>query len=94
MLECRGDAGWRNACSEFFIVDACPWGRRAYGYERPELTVLYWLVEQHWPSFRERVEEVGALPEFVVRDFEEYLRCGILYAGKRQRIENVMRRSA
>ena len=43
--------------------------------------MLYRLVEQHWPSFRERVEQVGALPQFVVREFEEYLRCGILEHG-------------
>lgn len=46
---------------------------RVGGYERhrPELTVLCKLVEQHWPSFRKRVEEVGNLPGFVVREFEE-----------------------
>ena len=57
-------------------VQACT--ARADGYARrePEATVLYPLVREHWPLFLERAEEEGGLPRFVVRDFEEYLRCG------------------
>ncbi len=36
---------------------------------------------RYWPAFRERVEASGSLPKFVVRDFDEYLRCGILEYG-------------
>jgi hypothetical protein len=52
---------------------------RADGYERrqPEETLLYQLVREHWPRFLERAEEQGGLPRFVVREFEEYLRCGL-----------------
>jgi hypothetical protein len=55
-----------------------------HGYERhrPEETVLYQVVEQHWPAFRERAEHAGGLPRFVVREMDEYLRCGRLEFGK------------
>ena len=55
----------------------------ATGYRRhqPELTVLYETVERYWPQFQERAEEAGGLPRFVVREFEEYLRCGRLEYG-------------
>jgi hypothetical protein len=56
---------------------------RIHNYERhrPEQTVLYQLVEPHWPAFRERSEAAGGLPRFVVREMEEYLRCGRLEFG-------------
>ncbi|MDQ3033119.1 MAG: hypothetical protein M3Y87_11925 [Myxococcota bacterium] len=38
-------------------------------------------MREHWPAFRERAEEHGGLPSFVVRDFEEYLRCGLSEDG-------------
>jgi hypothetical protein len=52
-----------------------------YERHRPEETVLYRVVATHWACFRERVEEVGPLPRFVVKEIEEYLRCGILEHG-------------
>ena len=62
---------------------ACSTSTRADGYERrqPEQTLLYRLVEQFWPQFRERAEQAGGLPKFVVDEFEAYLRCGILEHG-------------
>src|SRR5829696_705253 len=56
---------------------------RAGSYERrrPEGTVLYRVVEQHGPALRERAEEAGGLPRFVVRELEEFLRCGRLEFG-------------
>jgi hypothetical protein len=55
----------------------------ATGHRRhqPELTVLYQTVEKYWPEFRERAEEAGGLPRFVVQEFEAYLRCGRLEEG-------------
>lgn len=54
-------------------------------YERhqPETTTLYKLVQANWLSFQEQVErDLGyPLPEFVVKEFEAYLRCGILAHG-------------
>src|SRR5438445_1502638 len=32
-------------------------------------------------SVRERAEEAGGLPRFIEREFEEYLRCGVLEWG-------------
>jgi hypothetical protein len=52
-----------------------------YERHRPERTVLYRVVKTHWRRFRERIEEVGSLPRFVVSEIEAYLRCGILEFG-------------
>jgi len=52
-----------------------------YRRRQPELTVLYRVVQKHWQTFRERAEQSGPLPGFVVDEFEEYLRCGILAHG-------------
>lgn len=49
---------------------------------RPEETVLYPLVQEHWPRLLERAEEQGGgLPQCVVREFEEFLRCGRIEHG-------------
>ena len=56
---------------------------RLDGYERhrPEDTVLYQSIATHWPEFKSRMEEQGGLPLFVVREFEQYLDCGLLERG-------------
>jgi hypothetical protein len=38
-------------------------------------------VAERWPAFCERMEQEGGLPKFVVREFEEFLKCGIPEAG-------------
>ena len=48
---------------------------------RPEQTVLYQVIDQHWSQFLERADEQGGLPKFVEREVEEYLRCGRLEYG-------------
>jgi hypothetical protein len=53
----------------------------SYGRRQPEETVLYQTIAEHWPAFRERAEEAGGLPRFIVEEFDEYLRCGILEHG-------------
>jgi hypothetical protein len=66
------------------VAAPCAAFPRADGYERrrPEETLLYQLVGEYWPLFLERAEEQGGgLPKFVVREFDEYLRCGILEHG-------------
>ena len=62
---------------------ACPSPQRADGYARhqPEQGVLHQIIEEHWPEFRSRAEDAGGLPRFVVREFEDFLRCGILEHG-------------
>jgi len=43
--------------------------------------VLHRVVRAHWPAFLERAEEAGGLPKFVVREFEQYLECGLPERG-------------
>ncbi len=53
-----------------------------YARHAPERTLLYALVEAHYPDFMARIEaEDRALPEYVREEFEEYLRCGVLEHG-------------
>ena len=44
---------------------------------RPERTLLYQIVEEYYPAFKEHVAAQGtALPGYVEQEFEEYLKCG------------------
>jgi hypothetical protein len=53
-----------------------------YARHRPESTLLYQLVEQHYPAFRELRAETGRpLPGHVQEEFEAYLKCGRLEEG-------------
>ena len=56
-----------------------------YHYQRhePEKTTLYKLIQANWLTFQSQVEQdLGhPLPDFVIKEFEEYLRCGILAHG-------------
>jgi hypothetical protein len=56
-------------------------GAEGYRRRRSEETALHRCVERHWPAFVERADEQGGLPKFVVREVEQYLRCGILEHG-------------
>jgi ribosomal protein S27E len=54
----------------------------AYCRHRPEQTALYAIIEEHNPRFLEAVEySDGNLPGFVRREFEDYLKCGLLEHG-------------
>jgi ribosomal protein S27E len=56
-----------------------PHGYRRY---RPEASLLYQLVAEHYPRFRyRRAAEGRALPRYVEDEFEAYLRCGLLKHG-------------
>ena len=44
-------------------------------------TVLYRTVAEHYPVFLERTGEVGTLPAFVRREFESFLKCGVMEDG-------------
>ena len=49
---------------------------------RPEATLLYQLVEQHYPAFRELRAEAGRpLPDYVQAEFGAYPKCGRLEEG-------------
>ena len=53
-----------------------------YARHRPERTLLYQLVEQHYAAFRElRAAAERPLPDFVQQEFEAYLKCGRLEEG-------------
>ena len=53
-----------------------------YARHRPEATLLYQLVEQHYPAFRQLRAEAGRpLPDYVEQEFEAYLKCGRLEEG-------------
>ena len=53
-----------------------------YARHRPEATLLYQLVQQHYPAFRELRAEAGRpLPDYVQEEFEAYLKCGWLVEG-------------
>ena len=53
-----------------------------YCRRRPEDTLLYQVVEHYYPLFTAlRAEQGRALPAFVQREFEEYLKCDRLEHG-------------
>ncbi|MCP5348593.1 MAG: transposase [Pseudomonadales bacterium] len=53
-----------------------------YQRHQPEKTLLYRIVEQHYPAFLAHLEAEGrTLPEHVRQEFTDYLRCGRLEHG-------------
>jgi hypothetical protein len=59
-------------------------GTNAIGYERhrPEQTLLYQLVERYYPELVVLLSEQGKpLPKYVLREFDDYLKCGRLEHG-------------
>ena len=57
-------------------------GKTAYERHQPEQTLLYQLVEAHYPALVDQLAQQGkSLPDHVHRDFEAYLKCGRLEYG-------------
>ena len=57
-------------------------GHATYELHRPEQTLLYRLIEKHYPALVEQLEFQGkSLPANVHREFEAYLKCGRLEHG-------------
>jgi hypothetical protein len=57
-------------------------GAAHYVRHRPERMLLYQLVEEYYPAFVSAMAAQGtALPGYVQREFEDYLRCGRLEHG-------------
>ena len=57
-------------------------GAFVYERHRPERTLLYQLVQDYYPAFKTHLAVQGtALPAYVEREFEDYLRCGRLEHG-------------
>ena len=53
-----------------------------YQRHRPERTLLYQIVEQHYPAFVAHMfQQERPLPDYVQQEFEDYLRCGRLEHG-------------
>ena len=53
-----------------------------YARHRPERTLLYQLIEAHYPAFVEHLAARGrTLSAQVQREFEDYLKCGRLEHG-------------
>jgi hypothetical protein len=53
-----------------------------YRRHRPESTLLYRLIGEHYPRFRDRRSaEERPLPRYVEEEFEAYLKCGRLEEG-------------
>ena len=56
--------------------------RPQYERHRPEQTLLYQLVEQHYPEFVEFMAAQGRpLPLYIQQEFDAYLKCGRLEHG-------------
>ena len=57
-------------------------GSVEYERHRPERTLLYQLVEEYYPAFEAQWAAEGkVLPDYVRREFEDYLNCGGLEHG-------------
>jgi hypothetical protein len=53
-----------------------------YERHRPKRTLLYQLVEKHYPALKAHSSAKGsALPGYVEHEFEAYLKCGRLEHG-------------
>lgn len=53
-----------------------------YVRHRPERTLLYQIVEEYYPEFKQQLEARDAyLPGYVEQEFEDCLKCGRLEHG-------------
>ena len=53
-----------------------------YVRHRPEATLLYQIVQEYWPEFHAELARHGKfLPAYVIKEFDEYLKCGRLEHG-------------
>jgi len=61
-------------------AQTCP--KPTYKRRRPDQTLLYKTIAEHFESFKQsRDDEGSALPEYVSEEFRSYLKCGILNHG-------------
>lgn len=50
--------------------------------KNPENTLLHLVVRENWQTFVDQIESGGgSLPFYILREFDSYLRCGILAHG-------------
>jgi len=58
------------------------WGAAPDRRHRPEHTLLYQIVEQHYPAFvTHMARQERPLPDYVQQEFEDHLCCGRLEHG-------------
>jgi hypothetical protein len=63
-------------------------GAIRYKRRQPEKSLLYQVVQDNiGPFIRARAREGKDLPRYVIKEFEEYLRCGRLEHGLVNRAE-------
>lgn len=54
----------------------------SYHRHRPESTLLYRIIDRYYPVFRDQMAAGGKpLPGYVQREFDEFLKCGLLEHG-------------
>lgn len=54
----------------------------AFARRRPEETILFKVIHENWLSFTQAREREGrSIPQYVAREFEEFLQCGQLANG-------------
>ena len=54
----------------------------SYERHQPEHTLLYQLVQQHYPTFKASLEDQGqSLPCYIQQEFDDFLQCGRLEYG-------------
>ena len=67
-----------------FVVESNPAIKKfTYSRHKPEESVLYKIIQENWLEFQSQVlRDTGyPLPDFVTKEFDEFLRCGILAYG-------------
>ena len=53
-----------------------------YARHRPEQTLFYRIVEEHYPTFRDLLaQQDRPLPTYAAREFDDFLKCGRLEHG-------------
>lgn len=53
-----------------------------YDRHRPEESVLYRTIARHWNTFLATTEQnEGPIPDYVQREFDDFLKCGVLAHG-------------
>jgi len=74
-----------EGCATPRLAGAAPTAQAAaptYARHAPERTLLYALVQAHYPDFIARLTaQDRSLPEYVREEFEAFLRCGVLEHG-------------
>ena len=71
------------ACSNPSRKSHSPSSPFTYQPHQPEKTTLYKLIQEHLLSFYQHIdnEQEKDIPDFVKKEFEAFLKCGLLAHG-------------